>query len=108
MRLHEVDVVGNGLAYRPHCFFWLNSLSFFQRLKFLFLRYGAQLIGGERGQYDQAAPDGSGKGEVQASDEAGFIEQDDQAADDGLCDEEDGGSQGNPGLGGGYTAPAPG
>ena len=107
MRLHEVDVVGNGLAYRPPFFLWLNALRIFLRLKVLFLRCGAQLIGGERGQYHQSAPDGSGKGEVQASDEAGFIEQDDQAADDGLRDEEDGCSQRDPGLGRGNVAPAP-
>ncbi len=94
MRLHEIDVVGDSLADRPHFFLRLKALRILLCLNILFLGGGAQLIGGERGQYDQAAPDGGGEREVQASDKAGFIEQDDQAADDGLSDEEDGGSQG--------------
>ena len=107
MWLHQVDVVGNGLAYRPQCFLACGTLCFFQRIELLLLRGGAHLVRCERGQYDQAAPDGGRKGEVQTGDEAGSIQQDNQTAYHGLGDEEDGSRQGNPGLGRGNAAPAP-
>src|SRR2546423_6693915 len=110
MRLHQVNIVGNGLLNGPQLFLWLNCLGFLRFVScsyLLFLQCSTPLFCSQCSQQDQRSPYRGSKSKVQTGDKCRFVQQDNQPTNNRLCYKQDATGQCNPGLSRSNLAPAP-
>src|SRR6266566_4113434 len=111
MRLHQVNIVGNGLLYGPQLFLWLNCLRFLRFVScsyLLSLQRSTPLLCSQCSQQDQRSPYRGSKSKMQTGDKCRFVQQDNQPTNNRLCYKQDTTRQCNPGLSRSNLAPAPG